>query len=194
MTRVVLASASPRRHDLLITIGVQFTVREPDIDESPLDGEEPVAYVTRLASAKAAAVNGEHDDLVIAADTTVDVDSQILGKPADDLEAAAMLRLLSGRTHRVHTGVSLSRNGVAVVEACTTLVTFSDLDEPTIQWYISTGEPVGKAGAYALQGAGAVLVTRVEGSVSNVIGLPMHLVVQLASQCGVALLESKRQD
>ena len=190
MTRVVLASASPRRHDLLAKIGVRFEVREPDIDESPLAGEGAVAYVTRLASAKAAAVATAPDDLVIAADTTVDLDSQILGKPDDDGEASSMLRRLSGRTHRVHTGVSVCRNGLELVEACTTLVTFGVLDEATIQWYVSTGEPVGKAGAYALQGAGAVLVSRVEGSVSNVIGLPMHIVVDLAARSGVELLRT----
>ena len=190
MTRVVLASASPRRHDLLSKIGVQFAVREPDIDESPLQGEAPVAYVARLASAKAAAISASPDELVIAADTTVDLDSEIFGKPVDDLEAASMLRRLSGRTHRVHTGVAVRRNGVELVEACTTLVTFVVLDEATIDWYISTGEPVGKAGAYALQGAGAVLVAGVEGSVSNVIGLPMYVLVQLAARCGVQLLGS----
>jgi septum formation protein len=192
MTAVVLASASPRRHDLLATIGVRFTVREPDIDESPLDGELPVAYVTRLAAAKVAAVGAAPDDLVIAADTTVDVDAHILGKPVDDVEAASMLRRLSGRTHRVHTGVAVRRNGVELIESCTTQVTFVTLDEPTISWYVSTGEPVGKAGAYALQGAGAALVSSVAGSVSNVIGLPMHTVVQLAARCGVALLDSSR--
>jgi septum formation protein len=190
MTRVVLASASPRRRDLLANIGVQFTVREPDIDESPLDGEAPVAYVTRLASAKAAAVPATPDELVIAADTTVDLDSEIFGKPVDDSEAASMLRRLSGRTHRVHTGVAVCHDGVELVESCTTLVTFVVLDEVTIRWYIATGEPVGKAGAYALQGAGAVLVSGVEGSVSNVIGLPMDVVVRLASRAGVDLLGS----
>jgi septum formation protein len=188
MTRVVLASASPRRRDLLASIGVEFAVREPDIDESPLDGETPVAYVTRLASAKAAAVSAERDELVIAADTTVDLDSEIFGKPVDDREAASMLRRLSGRTHRVHTGVAVRHNGIELVEACATLVTFVVLDEATIRWYISTGEPVGKAGAYALQGAAAALVSGVDGSVSNVIGLPMDVVVRLAARCGVELL------
>jgi nucleoside triphosphate pyrophosphatase len=190
MSRVVLASASPRRHELLTTIGVQFTVREPDIDETPLEDEGPLAYVTRLASAKAATVAAAVDELVIAADTTVDLDSQILGKPVDDREAASMLRRLSGRTHRVHTGVAVRANGTELVEACTTVVTFAQLDEATIHWYISTGEPMGKAGAYALQGAGAVLVSSIEGSVSNVIGLPMHVVVQLARRSGVELLGS----
>ncbi len=188
MSLVVLASASPRRHELLANIGVRFVVREPDIDESPRDGEWPVAYVTRLAAAKAAAVAAAPGDLVIAADTTVDVDSQILGKPADDREAASMLRALSGRTHRVHTGVAVCRDGVELVEACTTLVTFVPLDGAVIDWYISTGEPMGKAGAYALQGAGASLVSEVQGSVSNVIGLPMHVLVQLAARIGFELL------
>ena len=194
MSRVILASASPRRHDLLANIGVRFVVRQPDIDESPLEGESPVAYVTRLAATKAAAVAAAPDDLVIAADTTVDLDSRILGKPADDREAASMLRSLSGRTHHVHTGVAVCRNGVELVEACTTLVTFVPLDEAAIQWYISTGEPMGKAGAYALQGAGASLVSRVEGSVSNVIGLPMHVLVQLATRSGVELFDSQGRD
>jgi septum formation protein len=188
MSPVVLASASPRRHDLLTNSGIQFTVRVPDIDETPLAGEAPAAYVTRLASAKATAVAAASDELVIAADTTVDIDSQILGKPVDRREAEDMLRQLSGRTHRVHTGVSVSRNGVELVEACATLVTFVVLDDAMIRWYLATGEPMGKAGAYALQGAGAVLVSGVEGSVSNVIGLPMHVVVHLATRIGVDLL------
>ena len=165
-----------------------FVVRAPDIDESPLEGEEPVDYVRRLASEKASAVDPGLHELIIAADTTVDLDSQILGKPLDDLEAAAMLRQLSGRTHHVHTGVALRIDGRQFVEVCTTLVTFVALDESTIAWYVSTGEPMGKAGAYALQGAGAALVSSVHGSVSNVIGLPMHLVLELAGRGGIDLL------
>ena len=189
MIRVVLASASPRRHELLSTIGVSFTVREPDIDESPNDDETPAAYVRRLASAKAAAISASADELVIAADTTVDLDGQILGKPVDERDAAAMLHRLSGRTHRVHTGVSVRRNGTEHVDVCTTLVTFVALDEATIDWYVSTGEPLDKAGAYALQGAGAALVHSVEGSVSNVVGLPLHAVIELAARGGVDLLD-----
>jgi septum formation protein len=192
MTSVVLASASPRRHELLSTIGVSFTVREPDIDESPNHGESPAAYVRRLASAKAAAVSSSTDDLVIAADTTVDLDGQILGKPTDERDAAAMLHRLSGRTHRVHTGVSVRRNGTEHVDVCTTLVTFVELDEATIDWYVSTGEPLDKAGAYALQGAGAALVCSVEGSASNVVGLPLHAVIELAARGGVDLLDRSR--
>jgi septum formation protein len=191
MTAVVLASASPRRLELLTLIGVRFSACSPDIDESPELGETPVEYVRRLASAKAAVVGALADELVIAADTTVDLDSQILGKPVDDLDAAAMLRRLSARTHVVHTGVAVRRGAKELVEVCTTLVTFALLDEATIQWYLSTGEPLDKAGSYALQGAGAVLVERVDGSVSNVVGLPLHLVVELAARLEVDLLDRR---
>jgi septum formation protein len=191
MTRVVLASASPRRHELLTQIGVRFSVRVPDIDESPRPDEAPTDYVRRLASAKAAEVAGDSCDsgeLVIAADTTVDLGAQILGKPLDDGDAAAMLRSLSGRTHQVHTGVAVRRGAQELVEVCTTSVTFVALDDTMIDWYVSTGEPIGKAGSYALQGAGGALVRDVSGSVSNVIGLPLHLVIDLARRSGVDLL------
>jgi septum formation protein len=192
MIEVVLASASPRRYDLLTNAGVQFTVRAPEIDETPRDDETPIEYVRRLASEKAASVEATDDVLVLAADTTVDLDSHILGKPADELEAASMLRRLSGRTHRVHTGLAVRRHGKELVEVCTSLVTFVPLDEAAINWYVSTGEPMGKAGAYALQGAGAALVSGVEGSVSNVIGLPMHVLIELAAGVGVELLREPR--
>jgi septum formation protein len=188
MTTVVLASASPRRHELLTKIGVQFAIRSPDIDESPHDGEVPVDYVRRLACAKATAVEATEDELVIGADTTVDLDSQILGKPEDHRDAEAMLRRLSGRSHRVHTGVAVRFGGNELVDVCSTMVTFVRLTEAAVQWYVSTGEPMGKAGAYALQGAGAVLVSGVDGSVSNVIGLPLHVLVELATRLGVDLL------
>ena len=188
MTPVVLASGSPRRHELLAQIGVAFTVRVPDIDESPLSDEKPSDYVRRLAFAKAAAVDASPDELVVAADTTVELDGQIFAKPVDAADAAAMLRHLSGRTHRVHTGVAVRCDGRELAEVCTTLVSFVDLDDATIDWYVATGEPLDKAGAYALQGAGGALVRLVRGSVSNVIGLPLHLVVSLAEQLGVQLL------
>jgi len=186
--RIVLASGSPRRHELLQQIGLSFATRVPDIDESPLDDEAPIDYVGRVAEAKALAVLPEPDELVIAADTTVDVDSSILGKPADAGDAASMLRRLSGRTHRVHTGVSLLHGGNSLTEVCSSSVEFVELDQTTIDWYIATGEPFGKAGAYAIQGAGAVLVAGVTGSVSNVIGLPLHLLLELARRLGVELL------
>jgi septum formation protein len=188
MTAVVLASGSPRRRELLAQIGVQFTVRVPDIDESPEPGEVPTAYVRRLAFAKAAAVSAAPDELVVAADTTVELGGEILGKPLDADDAASMLRRLSARTHRVHTGVAVRRGDLELVEVCTTLVTFVELDEATVRWYVGTGEPIDKAGSYALQGAGGALVQLVRGSVSNVIGLPLHVVIELASDCGVELL------
>jgi septum formation protein len=188
MTAVVLASGSPRRHELLAQIGVEFTVRVPDIDETPQPDEKPIAYVRRLAMAKAATITCAADELVIAADTTVELGGEILGKPGDEFEAAAMLRRLSARTHRVHTGVAVRRHDLEIAEVCTTLVTFVELDESMIQWYVGTGEPMDKAGAYAIQGAGGALVTIVRGSVSNVIGLPLHLVIDLAARCGTSLL------
>jgi septum formation protein len=188
MTKVILASASPRRHELLSQIGVRFEVRVPDIDESPIEGEDPVAYVRRLAIAKAAAISAAPDELTIAADTTVDLDSVIMAKPHDDHDARSMLRRLSGQTHRVHTGVAVRFGARELADVCTTLVTFVSLDEATIDWYLATGEPLGKAGSYALQGAGAALVSGVDGSVSNVIGLPLHLVVDLAGRLDVTLL------
>jgi septum formation protein len=192
MTAVILASGSPRRHELLAQIGVDFTVQVPDIDETPQRDEQPITYVRRLAVAKAAAVTAAVDELVIAADTTVELGGEILGKPRDEQEAAVMLRRLSARTHRVHTGVAVRRGDVEVAEVCSTLVTFVDLDETTIRWYVGTGEPMDKAGAYAVQGAGGALVKIVRGSVSNVIGLPLHVVIELAARCGSPLLPSAR--
>jgi septum formation protein len=188
MSRVVLASASPRRLELLVRLGISVQVRLPDIDETPIDGEDPVAYVRRLAIAKAGAVDAEGDELVIAADTTVDVAGQILEKPLDAAEARSMLRRLSGRTHLVHTGVAVRRGDEVLAEVGTTSVTFAVLDEAMIDWYLATGEPFGKAGAYAIQGAGGVLVRRIDGSVSNVVGLPLDTTVDLARRCGIDLL------
>jgi septum formation protein len=167
---LILASSSPRRHQLLAAAGVEFTVVSPDIDESPLDAELPVAYVERLAREKAAAVAGS---FVLAADTTVDCDGVILGKPVNEAESQAMLRSLSGRSHFVHTGVAVRRGDQTVSLAVTTEVAFAALSDADISWYIATGEPADKAGAYALQGGAARFVTAITGSVSGVVGLPM---------------------
>ena len=182
MTPVVLASGSPRRHELLAQIGVQFTVRVPDIDESPEPSEAPEAYVRRLAFAKAAAVSSTADELVIAADTTVELGGEILGKPLDEHDAASMLRRLSARTHRVHTGVAVRLGEVEVAEVCTTLVTFVELDEAMVQWYVGTGEPMDKAGAYAIQGRGARFVKEIRGDYFNIVGLPVRLLYELVSR------------
>jgi septum formation protein len=151
-------------------------------------GESPTAYVARLAVAKANAVPVSTDTLVIAADTTVDLDGDILAKPVDAADAAAMLRRLSARTHRVHTGVALRRGDREVHEVVTSLVTFVPMTPSSIEWYVGTGEPLDKAGAYAVQGAGGVFVQHVRGSVSNVVGLPLHTVVRLAADLGFTLL------
>ena len=185
---VVLASGSPRRRELLTQLGVVFTTAAPDVDETPHPGEGPVGYVHRLAIAKAFAVDVPPGALVVAADTTVDLGGEILGKPEDADDARTMLGRLSARTHRVHTGVALRRGEELISEVITTLVTFTPLTPALIDWYVSTGEPLDKAGAYAVQGAGGVLVQRVHGSVSNVVGLPLHSVARLAEQLGVALV------
>lgn len=182
--RVVLGSGSPRRRELLEQLGVEFDVVSPDVDETPLPGEAPVDYVRRLAVAKSMAVDAAADALVITADTTVDLGGEILAKPEDAADAARMLRALSARTHRVHTGVALRVGDDVRSEVVTSLVTFVALTPSAIDWYVGTGEPLDKAGAYAVQGAGGVFVQRVRGSVSNVVGLPLHAVARLAAELG----------
>ncbi len=188
---VVLASSSPRRRELLERLGLEFRISSPDIDESPLPEETPTAYVHRLAVAKAHAVHAASDELVIAADTTVEADGLILAKPNEapdpQAAAAAMLRRLSGRTHATHTGVAVRLGERTLAEVVTTAVTFVPLTEADIAWYVGTGEPLDKAGAYAVQGAGGVFVARIDGSVSNVVGLPLHAVAALAGRLGVSL-------
>lgn len=182
--RIVLASRSPRRIELLSRIGVQPEVVPADIDESPLDNEDPISYVGRLAREKARAVwarldseNGEL--LVVAADTTVDVDGQILGQPLDEADMRRMLRLLSARTHRVHTGVAVISRAGEATDVVSSLVTFHPIADETLDWYIATGEPAGKAGAYAIQGLGGTLVASMRGSMSNVVGLPLRETARL---------------
>lgn len=169
---LVLASASPRRRELLAGAGLNFVVTPADIDETPLAGESPVAYVGRLSAEKAEAV-AQPDHVVIAADTTVEVDGQILEKPVDREDAARMLRLLSGRSHRCHTGVTVQTGDRSNTRVVTTEVAFVELTESAISWYLDTGEADDKAGAYGIQGAAAAFVERVNGSVTNVIGLPL---------------------
>jgi septum formation protein len=171
----VLASSSPRRLDLLRMIGVEPEVRPADIDETPYPGEAPDAYVARLARGKASAVAGP-GEVVVAADTTVVIDGRIIGKPSDRAEARDSLRTLSGRTHTVYTGVALLSPASAAGFAGATVtsdVTFVKISEDFLDWYTGTAEPYDKAGAYGLQGAGAMLVAAVHGSVSNVLGLPL---------------------
>ncbi len=188
---LVLASGSPRRQELLRGLGLVFTVAPADIDETGRLGESPADYVARVAHEKVMAVVGRlgtpSDVCVLGADTTVDVDGEILAKPVDDDDAGRMLALLSGRTHQVHTGVVAWCAGRVETAAVTTDVTFAGLDAAEIAWYLSLGEHADKAGAYGMQGAGGALVERIDGSPSNVIGLPLAETVTLLRACGVVL-------
>lgn len=172
-TRLVLASSSPRRAELLARVGLDFDVRPAAIDEAHRVGESPLAYVERLAVEKAAAVDRRTNEIVLAADTTVEVDLHVIGKPVDRDDARTMLSSLSGRSHRVHTGIAVVSDVVSERAAVTTIVTFAELEPSTIEWYLDIGESMDKAGAYAMQGAGAALVAAIDGSATNVIGLPL---------------------
>ncbi len=169
---LVLASASPRRRELLERSGLTFDVRPAAIEEVPRSYESPTEYVRRLSLEKSAAV-AIGEEIVIAADTTVEVDGRILEKPVDDHDARTMLRMLSDRTHHVHSGVAVRRGPICESFIVTTDVTFVELTDPMIDWYLTTGEANDKAGAYGIQGGAAGFVDRVDGSVTNVIGLPL---------------------
>lgn len=169
---LLLASASPRRKALLSLLVANFDTADPDIDESLLPGECPVQYVARLAAEKARKCE-EAGRAVLGADTTVAVGSKILGKPHNLDSARESLQLLSGRTHEVHTALSLSIGGACESRTTTTAVTFTALSEETINRYLSMGEHEGKAGAYAIQGYAGAFISRIEGSYSAVVGLPL---------------------
>jgi len=183
---LILASASPRRAELLASAGYTFGVRPVDLDETPLDGELPTDYVARLSRAKAAAaiVHAEPGAVVLAADTTVVAKGRILGKPADAADASEMLRQLSGETHEVHTAVTVRVSDRERSEVVTSRVRFVPLTEDEIAWYVATGEPEGKAGGYAIQGRAARFVDWIEGSWSNIVGLPVATVHRLLREIG----------
>ena len=178
MADFILGSASPRRAELLRQAGFSFDVDAADVDETPLHAEDAATYVARVARGKAAAVARRHppDAVILAADTTVVVDGGVLGKPENDADATRMLSLLSGRAHDVLTAVVIRRGDVERVEVVSTKVTFLDLAPGDIAWYVATGEPAGKAGAYGIQGRAARFIDRIEGSWSNVVGLPIATV------------------
>jgi septum formation protein len=196
---LILASASPRRQELLRSAGIAFSVQATDIPEIPKEGEHPTSCSERLAREKALTVAASRPrDFVLGADTIVVVDQQILGKPREPSDAARMLRLLSGRSHLVTTGVCLitpaqkqissrpsgagqpeSETRITDVRSETTLVTMTKITEDEIQYYIATGEPADKAGAYAIQGIASRWITRIEGDYSNVVGLPVSLVYRM---------------
>jgi septum formation protein len=174
--RLILASRSPRRAELLTAAGYEFDVIPADVDESVHAGENPEAYARRVAEAKARAVLARsHGRPVLAADTVVVVDGLILGKPGDSEDARRMLRLLAARQHEVLTAVTLDDR--TMVER--TMVEFARVTDEEITWYVASGEPMDKAGAYAIQGLASRFVTRIEGSYSNVVGLPIALVAGL---------------
>ena len=198
---LVLASASPRRQELLRNAGLSFTVQPADIDESPLAGELPRECAERLAREKALAIwRTRPQDLVLGADTIVVVDESILGKPIDAGDAVRMLRLLSGRVHTVITGVCVvqavggktadsdevlkTENRELRTASETTLVTMSELSDDEIREYVATGEPMDKAGAYAIQGIASRWIPRIEGDYSNVVGLPVALVYRMLRERG----------
>ncbi len=189
----VLASASPRRAELLAAAGFTFTVAHADIDETPLADEPADLYVRRLAEAKARAVAERHPGcVVLGADTTVVVDGDILGKPVNAADAAAMLRRLRGRAHEVMTGVAVVAGGQIRVELATTRVWFAAMTDTEIAAYVATGEPMDKAGAYGIQGRAACYVTRIDGSYSNVVGLPVAVAHMLVGEYLSASRENPR--
>ncbi|MDZ4800394.1 MAG: Maf family protein [Bryobacteraceae bacterium] len=174
--RLVLASASPRRREILQNAGLRFEVRVAGVPEAPLPGESPVDYVRRLAFAKASAVARAEDEVVLGADTVVVLDAHILEKPRDAADAARMLRMLSGREHVVVTGFALVGGAEAVVKHAETRVLVAALTNDEIDAYVASGEPMDKAGAYAIQGLASKFIERIDGCYFNVVGLPISSV------------------
>ena len=187
----ILASASPRRNDLLSRLGLSFEVIPADTDETLFDGERPGEHTRRLAEAKARAVAEQHPGRwSLGADTIVFIDDEILGKPADEDDAFHMLQTIAGRRHTVVTSfcVANAERAERALETVKSLVFLRELTPEEIRWYIATGEPMDKAGSYAVQGIGASLVTRIEGSYTNVVGLPLAETVAALERLGVITL------
>ena len=183
---VVLASASPRRRELLTLIGIDHVVRPADVDETLHEGEAPAVYAERLARAKASTHATEDDAaVIIGSDTIVVIDDRVLGKPRDGREAADMLRTLSGRTHTVYTAVAVRRGTLLVSAGEHVAVTFRPLTDTMIESYIGTGEPMDKAGAYGIQGFGATIVERIDGDYFAVMGLALGTLIALLERVGV---------
>lgn len=183
---LVLASGSPRRSEFLSLLGLDFKVVKPDVDEVVLPNETPDALVTRLSVMKSGAVALLYPDTVIlAADTVVSIDGQILGKPCDRADALRMIKQLSGRTHQVYTAVTVRHNKRIKTLCSCTHVTFSRIDDTLAHMYVNSGEGDDKAGSYALQGRAAMFIEKVEGSVSSVIGLPLSEVRELLLEFGI---------
>jgi septum formation protein len=199
---LVLASASPRRRELLGGLGAVFAVRPVDLDETPRPGEAPRAYVLRLALEKAAAgavraVSMGERELVLAADTVVVLDGDLLGKPRDEADARRMLGRIAGREHTVLTGVALHEPGAGEPRRASTVETsrvrMAPMGEEEIAWYVATGEPLDKAGSYAVQGLGALFVEEVFGNYTNVVGLPLPATRRLFAELGYDLRQFSRR-
>lgn len=186
LARIVLASASPRRRELLATVGVDVVVAPVDADEARLPGEPPELYVLRVAGAKLALglEREPAESVVIAADTIVSLDGDVLGKPADDADARRILSTLSGREHEVTTAVGVASPTARILRAVTTRVRFRELDDDTIDRYVATGEGRDKAGSYGIQGIGSGLVAGITGSYSNVVGLPVAETLAMLVEAG----------
>lgn len=188
--RLILASASPRRADLLREAGIDVEIQPAHVNEDVEPGEAPEAYVGRIAEAKGHAISRRMPDrFVLAADTAVVVGGQILGKPSNGQDAERMLRLLSGRSHLVVSGVCLIKNDAPAVnaEVETTVVEFADLSPAEIAWYVASGESMDKAGGYGIQGLASRFVTRITGSYTNVVGLPIAVVYRMCTKAGLLL-------
>ncbi|NLA35586.1 MAG: septum formation inhibitor Maf [Actinobacteria bacterium] len=190
MRPLILASGSPRRRELLAEAGYRFSVHPADIDETPLPYEKPEDYVERLAAHKAAAVaaelgDGARDAVVVGADTIVVLGKELLGKPVDAADAASMLRRLSGRVHHVLTGVAVCSRELTTAISVESAVWFRELDDDEIDAYVAGGEPLDKAGSYAIQGGGAAFVEEIEGAFDNIVGLPVSWLAGLLMPVGV---------
>lgn len=190
---LILASASPRRSELLDQIGVRFTILVSDIDESRLHNESPEDYVSRLAMEKSRAGFSRQDSILpsLGADTIVVCDQQIFGKPKNQADAAAMLMALSGKAHTVMSAVTVSQGSRSFSRLTKTLVRFRTISQSECQTYWQTGEPQGKAGGYAIQGRGAVFVDHIEGSYSGVVGLPLSETAEILGEFGIPLWTSE---
>lgn len=173
---LILASKSPRRQQLLAMLGLEFTIKTADIDESMFPEEPPREAVARVCAEKARAIQSQPGDVILSADTIVVVDGEILGKPHDEADASRMLHLLSGRTHQVYTGVTVLRDGAAETRVVATDVTFRKLTDAEIDGYIASGDPMDKAGSYGIQGYPAVFVSHIDGDFYSVMGLPVSTV------------------
>lgn len=175
---LILASQSPRRSEILRQAGIPFVARPANVDETVLAGESPKLYVKRMAQDKATAVEAGPGDIVLGADTVVVIDGQILGKPRDPADAFRMLEALSGREHTVLTGICMRRATETILDIAETRVWFQPLNRHELQQYVATGEPMDKAGAYAIQSLASKFIRQIEGSYTNVVGLPIERVYQ----------------